>query len=102
MNFALALLLFVTTGCPTPDLVATDVPTAESTPANPAEPPPPPFERVPPKPPAPPAAKTCGPPPNYACGGAIGFCPEWVCVDGRWVDGRPKKRSRPTDPIDAP
>jgi hypothetical protein len=37
--------------------------------------------------------KRCEPlPAQYACAGAPGFCPEWECRDGEWVDVR---RERP-------
>jgi hypothetical protein len=62
-------------------------PPHESTP--PSQPPPssPTLERVPAAP------KRCEPlPAHYACAGAPGFCPEWECRDGQWVDVR---RERP-------
>lgn len=97
MHFALSLLLFVTTGCATQDLVTADAPAAEppvaTQPAPRHEPQP-----SPPQVPQPgPAEKTCAPrPQEYACAGAIGFCPEWKCIDGQWVDVRPPKWGKPT------
>ncbi len=48
--------------------------------------------------------KTCSkPPPGGPCAGAIGFCPQWSCQDGKWVDVRPSKGPKgphnPKDPL---
>lgn len=95
MNFLLSLLLFVTTGCATRDLVEVDTPAADApvtaTPRAPTRPAAPPADPSPI--PATPTAPGCGPNPaaTFACAGAVGFCPQWECVDGRWVDVRPPK-----------
>lgn len=95
MNLILSLVLFVTTGCATEDLVALDVPTAEAPRPTPAPPPPPPI----PTPVPTPEPKTCSTPPHREpCAGAIGFCPVWQCVHGEWVDVRPRK-GNPHDPF---
>ncbi len=54
----------------------------------------------PPKPVPEPRDRQCGKPPMLGtCAGAIGFCPEYRCVDGEWVDTRRSKRRRPGDPM---
>jgi hypothetical protein len=68
-------------------------------PPEPAEPPPPPPPRSPTPAPTP-APKTCAPlPAQYACAGAPGFCPEWECRGGEWVDVR-RESPRPGRPGD--
>jgi len=91
VNFVFALMFFAATGCATPALVTSDVPAVEPAPSQPAGPPAPSVVRVPATPPSSPAEKTCAPRKEYACAGAIGFCPEWRCIDGQWVDVRPPK-----------
>lgn len=95
MHFILSLVLFVTTGCATPDLVAVDAPAAEPQPvATPARQPSP-DPLLPQLPEPAPAPKTCAPRPLMGtCAGAIGFCPEWRCIDGEWVDVRPNKNEK--------
>ncbi|MFO0616236.1 MAG: hypothetical protein U0414_26820 [Polyangiaceae bacterium] len=92
MDFILSLVLFVTTGCPTPDLVATSAPRVEA--PSPVHAPPPVVEPAP-------EPKTCAPNPSRSpCAGAIGFCPVWRCVDGEWVDVRPRRGNvKPGDPL---
>jgi hypothetical protein len=47
-----------------------------------------------------PRDRQCGKPPVLGtCAGAIGFCPEYRCTDGEWVDTRRLKRHRKGDPM---
>ena len=50
-----------------------------------------PATSAPPHPPV--ASKSCEAPPP-ACAGAIGFCPSWDCVDGKWVS-KPRPNRAP-------
>ena len=86
VDFIVSIVLFVATGLPTPALLDSAAPhlsaVAPATPPEVVQP-----VQVPPD--APPPAGTCGRHPHQPCAGAIGFCPQWQCIDGRWVDVRP-------------
>lgn len=91
MDFILAFVLFATTGLPSEQLVAdTDEPAPPAAVAT--------FVSEEPKAPGQrpyygPGDGTCTTfPPRDPCGGALGFCPVWVCQSGHWVDRRPPRR----------
>jgi hypothetical protein len=75
-------------------------PPPEATPPPPASAPgtdasvPPLASRVPSHGPSAPTAPGCGPLPPGAttpCAGDIYSCPRWTCVNGKWIDNRPRK-----------